>query len=270
MLRPRAPAVSFAAALGALALSGGAAWSEPGDVVRVEVLPGWTTDAGTRMAALRLSLAPGWKTYWRAPGDAGIPPSFDWTGSRNLGGVVFHWPAPEVFETYGIRTIGYADELVLPIELQAERVGAPILLEAELDLGVCETVCIPAQVSISAEIAGPDAMDPRIRDALARRPLAEEAAGVDEVACEFTAIDDGMRLDARIEMPRIGANEVTLVEAGDPGIWVSEPQVARRGEALHVRADLVPPPGTALLLDRSALRFTVLGQSHAVDIRGCD
>src|SRR6056297_1113481 len=78
----------------------------PADVVRAEVLPGWTTGAGTRMAALRLTLAPGWKTYWRAPGDAGIPPAFDWSGSRNLKGVAFHWPAPDVFQSYGIRTIG--------------------------------------------------------------------------------------------------------------------------------------------------------------------
>jgi hypothetical protein len=51
---------------------------------------------------------------------------------------------------------------------------------------------------------------------------------------------------------------------------VSEPEVARRDGTLHVRADLVPAPGTALALDRSALRFTVLGQARAVDIRGCD
>ena len=71
-------------------------------------------------------------------------------------------------------------------------------------------------------------------------------------------------------MPPLGAEEVALVEAGDPGIWVSEPQVARSGGALHLRADLVPPPGAALAVDRSELRFTLLGRDRAVDIRGCD
>lgn len=273
LVRPFAAAL--VAALGAaLALPDRAAAQEadamPAEVVRAEVLPGWQTADGTRMAALRLTLAPGWKTYWRAPGDAGIPPAFDWTGSRNLAAVAFHWPAPDVFHDYGIRTIGYADQLVLPMELRPERPGAPIRVAGEMELGVCETVCIPAELTFSAVIDGAGAMDPTIRAALAARPIPARNAGVGRVVCEFTPIADGVRLDARIDMPRVGGSEVALVEAGEPGIWVSEPQVARQDGALHVRADLVPPPGMPLLLDRSELRFTVLGSSRAVDIRGCE
>ncbi|MFY8145805.1 MAG: protein-disulfide reductase DsbD domain-containing protein, partial [Rhodobacter sp.] len=62
------------------------------DLLSAEVLPGWRTEQGTHMAALRLTLAPGWKTYWRSPGDAGIPPLFNWSGSQNLSGVRVHWP----------------------------------------------------------------------------------------------------------------------------------------------------------------------------------
>jgi DsbC/DsbD-like thiol-disulfide interchange protein len=274
LLLRRSLAAAVAACSALAALPGQVAAQDgqpmPPEVVQAEVLPGWQTARGTRMAALRLTLAPGWKTYWRAPGDAGIPPAFDWTGSRNLAAVAFHWPAPDVFDDYGIRTIGYADELVLPMELRPERPGAPIRVEGEMELGVCETVCIPAELTFSALIDDRGAMDPAIRAALAARPVPAGSAGVGRVACEVTPIADGVRLDARIEMPRIGGDEVALVEAGDPGIWVSDPQVARRGETLHVRADLVPPPGTALMLDRSALRFTVLGAARAVDIRGCD
>ncbi|MCX8508161.1 MAG: protein-disulfide reductase DsbD family protein, partial [Rhodobacteraceae bacterium] len=56
----------------------------PDNLLKAEILPGWRTESGSQMAALRLTMAPGWKTYWRAPGDAGIPPRFDWTGSANL------------------------------------------------------------------------------------------------------------------------------------------------------------------------------------------
>lgn len=241
----------------------------PRDVVRAEMLAGWQTDRGTRMAALKLTLAPGWKTYWRAPGDAGIPPTFDWSGSRNLAGVALHWPTPEVYETYGMRTIGYADDVVLPIEFRPSRPDAPIRINAQMELGVCETVCIPAELSFSAELDGSGAMDPVIRAALAERPISAARAGVERVECQLSAIEDGLQLDARISMPRIGRSELALVEAGDPAVWVSEPQVARQGGTLHVRADLVPPPGAVLAVDRSALRFTVLGSSRAVDIRGC-
>ena len=59
----------------------GGDYLSPGAVADVSILPGWRTAAGTHMTALRVKLAPGWKTYWRAPGDAGIPPRFDWTGT---------------------------------------------------------------------------------------------------------------------------------------------------------------------------------------------
>jgi DsbC/DsbD-like thiol-disulfide interchange protein len=72
---------------------------------------------GGHMAAVELQLAPGWKTYWRSPGDAGIPPSFDWSGSENVKSVRLHWPAPEVFEANGMQTIGYHERLVLPVEI---------------------------------------------------------------------------------------------------------------------------------------------------------
>jgi DsbC/DsbD-like thiol-disulfide interchange protein len=56
----------------------------PADMVQIRILPGWSRDDGSHMAALHLILAPGWKTYWRAPGDAGIPPMMDLEGSDNL------------------------------------------------------------------------------------------------------------------------------------------------------------------------------------------
>ncbi len=69
------------------------------------------------MAAFEITLEEGWKTYWRSPGDAGIPPRFDWENSHNLDGVALHWPRPAVFESFGTQTIGYSEKLILPVEL---------------------------------------------------------------------------------------------------------------------------------------------------------
>ncbi|WP_245924927.1 protein-disulfide reductase DsbD domain-containing protein [Aliiruegeria haliotis] len=241
----------------------------PQDVVQAKILGGWVTENGTRMAALHLRLLPGWKTYWRAPGDSGIPPSFSWKGSKNLGGVQYHWPSPEVFTTYGMRSIGYKDELVLPIELHPRHPGQPIVIRGRMDLGVCETICMPAHLTFKAELSGLGASDPTIHDALAQRPVPGSRAGVSSVDCELEPISDGLALQATIRMPRLQGEEVALVEAGDPHIWVSEPDAHRAGNALRVTADLVPPTGRPMALDRSALRFTVIGANHAVDIQGC-
>lgn len=109
------------------------------DTAKVGLLPGWRTGDGVHMAALSVRLAPGWKTYWRAPGEAGIPPSFDFAGSQNVQGVVFHWPTPEVFSTNGMTSVGYSDQLVLPIEVRPRDAGAPALLRAEVDMACATT-----------------------------------------------------------------------------------------------------------------------------------
>ena len=62
----------LALALPLLALGAAAPAQTAEDIVRLEILPGWETDTGTRMVGLRLVLAPGWKTYWRAPGNSGM------------------------------------------------------------------------------------------------------------------------------------------------------------------------------------------------------
>jgi DsbC/DsbD-like thiol-disulfide interchange protein len=118
-----------------------------------EILHGWQQADGTRMAAIKLTLAPGWKTYWRSPGDTGIPPQFDWSRSRNLGGVGITWPAPHVYREGGVVTIGYKDQLILPVTLAPRRAGAPLKLNTTLDIGVCRDICIPHRMKLKATIS---------------------------------------------------------------------------------------------------------------------
>jgi DsbC/DsbD-like thiol-disulfide interchange protein len=122
------------------------------NVVTAELRPGWRTPQGTQMAALHLILAPGWKTYWRAPGDAGIPPEFDWRGSQNIAGVSYFWPRPQVFDLNGMRTIAYKNELVLPIEFQLASPGGTTHVVGKIDIGVCDEICVPISLNVSAEL----------------------------------------------------------------------------------------------------------------------
>ena len=229
------------------------------DVVQVDVLPGWITPQGTHMTALRLTLAPGWKTYWRAPGDAGIPPQITVTGG-GVDGVAFHWPTPQVFDQNGMRSIGYHDGVVLPIEVSGK--GAH-RLTGTLDIGVCDEICVPAQVTFDAALRdGP--RNPVIIGALLDQPQVGGTA-----TCRVTPTDDGLQLDATLTLPATGAQEALAIEAGDPHVWISEPQIARSGDTLTARAMMVRGGGEAFAFDRSAVRFTVLGSDRAVEVRGC-
>lgn len=254
----------------ALAASGAQADDLPSDLVRAEVLGGWRTADGTHMAALRLTLADGWKTYWRAPGDAGIPPQFDWKGSANLGAVAFHWPKPEIFDIGGMRTLGYRHELVLPIEIRPLDPEKPVSLRAEVDLGVCRDVCVPVELDLSAKLPEVGAPDGLIRDALASQPQPAETAGLTGVDCSVEPLRDGLRVEARLAMPPLGADEFAVLELPGTSVWVSEAVMARHGGVLSATADLVPANAQPFLLDRSALRITVFGDhGRAVEVRGC-
>ena len=239
------------------------------DVLQAGLRAGWQMDSGAHMAALDLMLAPGWKTYWRSPGDAGIPPQFDWAGSTNLKAVHIHWPAPQVFESNGMQTIGYHDRLILPIEIVPEDPGRPVGLSLAMQLGVCDDICIPASVSLVGELSPPGAPDSRIVAALDARAATAGEAGVGRVACSVDPIADGLRLTARIALADPGAPEVVAFETHDPEIWVAEAQVERQGGELVAITELVPPAGEPFALDRSGVTVTILAAGGAVEVKGC-
>lgn len=238
------------------------------DVVSIEVLPGWTTSSGSQMAGLRINLAPGWKTYWRAPGDAGIPPIFDYDGSENVGSVRVQWPVPDVFHQNGMRSIGYHDQVVLPLEL-TRSAGGDMRFAGTLSLGICEEICVPAHLNFDGILPEGGDRDPLIVAALVDRPLRADEAGVEAAFCSVSPAEHGLAVQATVMMPPAGAEEQVVIEAGDPQVWVSEPTVSRSGDALTAEVVMAHVTGEGFALDRSAVRITVLGSDHAVDIRGC-
>ncbi|MFN4203549.1 MAG: protein-disulfide reductase DsbD domain-containing protein [Tabrizicola sp.] len=239
------------------------------DVLSAALIPGWQTESGGRMAALDLRLAPGWKTYWRSPGDAGIPPSFDWSGSENVRSVRLHWPAPNVFQVNGMQTIGYHDRLVLPVEVTPEDPARPIRLRVRMDLGVCDEICMPATVELGSDLAEPGAPDDAIRAALARRAATAQEAGVTRVACSIDPIADGLRITARLGLPDPGLPEVVAFETADRDVWIAEAITERRGGELVSITELVPPSGAPFALDRSQITMTILAAGSAVEVKGC-
>jgi len=239
------------------------------DLVRVEVLDGGLTRHGTHQAALRLTLADGWKTYWRAPGDTGIPPQINWDNSQNVDKVSLIWPTPDVFETNGLRTIGYMHQLVLPVEITASEPGKQMRLKGEIEFGLCENICVPARLSFDQLLDSTAPHNPAIAAALAERPYSASEAGVRAVTCQLFPSDEGMRIEAAITMPSAGGTEVAVIEPGNPRLWASETTTKRRGNVLVATSELTHVSGSGFALDRSQVRITVLGQRHAVDILGC-
>ncbi len=115
-----------------------------------------TGGGATVPLGLHVRLWPGWKTYWRSPGDAGLPPRLAWSGSENLAGIDMAWPAPARFSVFGLETFGYEGELVFPLSARLAKPGRPLILKAAVDLLVCHDICVPAHFDLTLALpAGP-------------------------------------------------------------------------------------------------------------------
>jgi hypothetical protein len=254
-------ATAMIAALGLLLpLQAGA--QTPG-FLGAEFVRGWQTGSGSQMFALRVRLEDGWKTYWRSPGDVGVPPQFDWSGTRNAESITVHWPTPTVFESYGLRTVGYAGEMVLPVEITPQAPGAAVTVTGAVSIGICREICVPVFVDIDTVIEGPGAASQTIAAALAARP--ELLPG--GARCRFEPVLDGARVTAEMRVPPLGGKEIALIEMENA--WVSDAESRRQGETLISSADIVPFSPSVLDINPAALIITVLGANGAVEIRGC-
>lgn len=121
----------------------------------------WITDtysavrliAGSRSGAAFLGgigfqLQPGWKTYWRNPGDSGVPPRIDFSKSENIESVTILWPAPKKFpDGAGGTSLGYQKQVVLPLRIIAKNADKPVTLRAAINYAVCEKICVPVEAN---------------------------------------------------------------------------------------------------------------------------
>lgn len=102
-------------------------------------------DARTRTLHLgwQLSLKDGWKTYWRTPGDAGLPPRWAWKKAENIKNIAVNWPLPELLHIFDMDTYVYHDEVILPIEVTVKDAAKPVSVALDLDYMICSDICVP-------------------------------------------------------------------------------------------------------------------------------
>src|ERR1700678_154023 len=100
------------------------------------------------LGGLAMQLEPGWKTYWRTPGDSGVPPRFDFSKSDNVEAVTVLWPAPVKFDDgAGGHSMGYHNQIVLPLRIVAKNADKPVTLRAGINYAVCDKLCIPVEAN---------------------------------------------------------------------------------------------------------------------------
>lgn len=226
------PALAFALIILATAPAGAGdgLWQhEPYSSLRL--IDGGVENEQTRLAGIEIKLKPGWKTYWRTPGDSGIPPRFDFSGSDNVAHVTVLWPVPAAFDDGGGGlSFGYHDRVIFPLRVAPKDAARPVTLKLSAQYAACERLCVPASALTQTTLAGTPVSRTDLALALARVPrrvapgpdhalraIQRDAAGakllidVATATPNVTLFAEGPTPDWAIPLPK-------EVDSGEPGL----------------------------------------------------
>lgn len=203
----------------------------------ITVENGIAPGAGSVSAGLVIVMAEGWKTYWRSPGEVGLPPELDWSASDNLAETEFLYPAPTRFTAFDIENFGYGDKAVFPIRVVLNTPGEAATLTTRARLLVCKDICIPEDFTLTLTLpqgtgTGIDSeAAARLGDALARVPL--DAADTD-LTLEAAHLSDTALFVALVKPSGFSAPDI-FPELGDASFGKPEIRLSDNATRLWAR-----------------------------------
>jgi suppressor for copper-sensitivity B len=210
-------------------------------------------DLTTIPLGVEIKIDPEWKTYWRSPGDAGLPPQFDWAGSTNFKSAAIAWPKPHRVTLLGLQTFGYGEDVVFPISAVPTKPGAPLDIKLKLDALVCGKLCVPQTFVLNLSIpagpatAGPDAQ--LIGRFQSEVPDDGRASGLTVEAVKSIDLSGmaAIEVDAVAREPFVHPDVIAEVE---PAVALSSPQITLSDDGKRAKIILqlseALPVGTSL------------------------
>jgi DsbC/DsbD-like thiol-disulfide interchange protein len=233
------------------------------DRSRVRLLVGEPAASKGIEGGVEVMLEPGWHTYWRNPGETGIPPIFDFSASENVADIEVFYPAPERYDDGSSVSLIYRDEVVFPLTIVPRDAEEPVVLRAELQFGVCKEVCIPTRASAELTLPQSSSPDPlaeaRLERFRSRLPGPPEAGTFDIES--VVAEDDALVVDVR--MPDSTYSDLFV----DPpnGWYIGQPElVSRNAGVSRYRLSLAGQPGDETL-EGEIFRFVAVAGGKAIE-----
>ena len=263
-----------------LALTAGAlAWSFLTKASAQDASP-WLNDghsavrllAGSRsgpvlLGGIAFQLDGGWKTYWRTPGDSGVPPRFDFTKSDNIEAVTILWPAPSKFpDGAGGISLGYQNHVVLPLRIVVKNADKPVTLRAVINYAVCEKLCVPVEAQAElgfTSVASTE--DSALSAALDTVPKPANVGDPTPLAIRDVMRDGDQGVVVDVVAPEPGPVNL-FVEGPTPDWSLPVPKLLDHGPAGVKRfgfdLDGLPPGAKP---DGAALKLTLVGAEHSYE-----
>lgn len=228
-------------------------------------------------AGIEIRLDPGWHTYWRDPGDTGVPPTFDFSGSDNVKSASVMWPAPESFpDGAGGTSIGYVDHVILPVQVVPRDAAKHSVLHLKLGYAVCGTLCIPVEANLQLTLDGNGTEDAAIEKAQSRvprpAPLGPETGAMSGASHDLAIL--GVHREPAQPHDRVVVDVAApahipvqlFVEGPTPDWSLPQPQsTGDQGSVRHFSFDLdgLPPDAKAR---GATLTFTAVSAADAIEV----
>ena len=219
--------------------------------------------------ALDIKLASGWHTYWRSPGEAGLPPVVDWskslTDDNNLKSATLLYPAPKRYTAFGLETIGYRDHILLPIDAELRTPGKPLNIDANLDLLVCSQICVPKHYILKLTVPAGDAREsaeaPLIKQFRDQIPGDAEKSGLNitNVTSDGQSLAVSVTAREPLDAPDIFVEDAKDINFGAPTVNLTPD---RKSAQLTVKPTIPLPEGTSLA--GMSFDFTVIDGNRAL------
>lgn len=237
----------------------------------VRLVAGAATERNAPLrAGLEIRLKPGWHTYWRYPGDAGVPPRIDFKGSRNLKSATVAWPAPQTIVEGGLVAIGYTSDVILPLAIVPQNRAEPVRLRVELDYAICEKLCVPARATVELALGGArSSQDGAISAAQARVPKQSALGDSAPIAVRSVRRDDASsRPRLLVDVAAPPARRAMLFAEGPTPDWALPVPVAVDGAPTGLQRfafdlDGAPPGAT---FRGAAITLTVVAGDQAIEV----
>jgi DsbC/DsbD-like thiol-disulfide interchange protein len=174
-------------------------------------------DDAVLRAGIEVKLRPGWKTYWRYPGDSGVPPHFDFSGSENLKKADVLYPAPHRFADETGQSLGYKDTVIFPVVVSPQQAGKPVRLRVKVDYAVCEKLCVPVEGRAELTlVTGDSRHNPALTTAEARVPKHVTAA---QLGLTVTRTNVGAKPTVTVDLGAPAGKSVELFVEGPTPQW---------------------------------------------------
>lgn len=236
----------------------------------VDIIRGWRQSDDIHIAAINIKLEDGWKTYWRVPGIGGIAPILNWEKSKNIKNISQIWPTPNIYNEYGLQTIGYKNELLLPLQIQPIDKKQPIHLSITIDFGICSDVCVPIQTAVEERLPERTSIGKKnILDTLQKAILSGKKSPFKIVKCNIVPIKDGFEVNAFFEgltsfdKDTLGVVEYPVKQNG----WINQKASLISSNQLSVHAIVYNK--SIHFIDRSDLTLTIFTKNKAFEFDGC-